>query len=656
MKRLFRSAVLLAFGCLAGAATAAETYSIGSSDDPDVRMAKFLGEDKRYFSSVSELLKIQKTGGDDFEAAPEFWSELAEYYLSWGMRDRSEAIYRTVSAAAKDPLVAGKARLRLAEFEYDRGYYDEARASLLRAREKLPKELDNDWRDLYSRVLLAQGRFSEAVTLLEKVDADDDLFGSMRYNYAIALISSGQVAQGRTILDRLGRTSGRTQEIMAMRDRANTTLGWHFLQNRLGGSAKPVLQRVRSEDIYSNRALLGLGWAETTPEGKRQTRAPIGKETPDTTDPFRSFSALGILIRRGYVDDPYERAGLRSFRKAGIAKDEEEGLRRALVAWMQLIDRDPDDPAVHEAWLAVPYALDRLDAHTQAVTFYEQAATRLENARKRAIDNIAYVKGGGMVETMIRRDPGAETGWTWELLDLPDAPPTYALQSTIAEHQFVEGVKNFRDVRLMLANLDGWKSRIDQMDQAFKNQTRPAADPKVLFAKAKRNWHPPKEKLDVHVVLDEKLAAPGTYDGKTLQVDIGVPALKLSGIPAKFDGPYERLQSLKKRVDGLRQPLMNAGAEQGRQLQKIMVDELTAQKSQIEKYLVEVRFSLARMYDRALPEEDQDEVEVDKTGKRAAPVKLQRGEREIDKSRPIAPQLSKPVPQDTGPTDEYEVK
>jgi tetratricopeptide (TPR) repeat protein len=631
---------------------AAETYSPGSAEDPEVRMAKFYGEDKRYFTSVSELLKIQKDGGDQFEAAPEFWSQLAEYYLSWGMRDRSEAIYRTVAGSAKDVVIVGKARLRLAEFEYDRGYYDEARASLLRAREKLPKELTNDWKDLYSRVLLAQGRFSEAVGVLEKVDGDEDPQGSMRYNYAIALISSGQVAQGRTILDRLGRTSGRTQEIMAMRDRANTTLGWHFLQNRLGGSAKPVLQRVRSEGMYANRALLGVGWAETVPAGKRQTRGQVGKEE-STTDPFRSFSALGILIRRGYLDDPYERAGLRSFRRSGMAKDEEDGLRRALVPWLELVDRDPQDPAVQEAWLAIPYALDKLGAHTQAVKYYEQAATRLEESRKRTIEEIAAIRGGRMVETIVKRDADAETGWTWELRDLPDAPETYALQSTIAEHGFAEGLKNFRDTRLMLRNLDGWKERIDQMDVAFKNKVRPPVDPVILFARAKKNYKPAREKLDLVLVEDPAVAAPGRYDAAVPKVSVFQPELKLSGMPAKFDGPYERLQSLKKRVDGLRDPLKAAGAEQNRQLQKMSLDELNAQKSQVEKYLVETRFSLARLYDRALPEEDQDEVEVDKSGKK--PVKLQRGEREIDKSKPLADQLRRPAAP-SATQDEYEVK
>lgn len=642
------------------AALAVETYTPGSADDPRLRSARFLGEDQRYYSAITELLELQLDAGKDFEAAPDYWASLARYQLSFGMHDRAEAMYRSIAASNADPLDSGRAKLRLAEYEYERGYLDVARSTLLRAREKLPDELEFQWKDLYARVLMAQGRYNEAASVLEEISGSDDEQAFLRYNLGVALINDGRVAQGRTALDRVGRHAGNSELIRSLRDRANVTLGWHFLQNQLGGSAKPVLARVRTQGPYSNRALLGVGWAELAPQGKRQTRGDLleDKKLNDVNDPLGGFSSFGGLLRRGYLDDPYDRAGIRSFRRSTLAKDEESALRRALVVWVELIDRDPQDPAVQEAWLAVPFALDRLGAHTQAVQYYEQAAERLEAARKRSIESIDAIKGGRMVETIMTREVDNESGWQWELRDLPDAPETYALQSLIAEHRFAEALKQYRDVRLMARSLDAWKTRVVKVDTARGATAQVTAEPAVLFARAKRNWKPERMKLDVQLEEETSLASPGSYSKPLATPGITLPSLRLSEIPKKFDGPYERLQSVKSRGEKLRPLLNSAARESATQLRKMALDELNAQKSQLDRYLVEARFALARMYDRATPDQDQDEFELDAKGKPIKPAKLPRGEFEVDKSKPLDQQIKKPkpAPKRRGEDEEVEVK
>lgn len=654
------AAVALSATCVSFATLAAEVYAPGSAEDPRIRSSRFLGEDQRYYSAVTELLKLQPRTGE-FEASPDYWAALAEYQLSFGMRDRAETIYRTVAAAAPDGEAASLARLRMAEFEYERGYLDEARASLLRAQARLPKDQETHWKDLYARVLMAQGRYNEAVTALADVDGDSDDDAYLRYNLGVALINDGQLAKGRSALDLVGRHAGKSDRIRALRDKANVTLGWHFLQNQLGGSAKPVLARVRTVGPYSNRALLGVGWAEVAPEGKRQFRGEVSEEERlrQVSDPLSSLSSLGALLRHGYLEDPYDRAGMRSFRRAKLAKNEEAGLRRALVVWVELLDRDPQDPAVQEAWLAVPFALDRLGAHTQAVQYYEQAAERLEAARKRTLDAIQAIKGGRMVETMMRSDADAESGWMWELRDLPDAPETYYLQTLVADHRYAEPLKNYRDVRLLARQLDAWKASIDKMDLAFLGSSRPAVEPAVQFARAKRRWKPGHEKMSLRLREATQLSAPGLYSGRILPGGTATTALRLSEVPTHFDGPYERLLSLKKRTESMRPLLSSVARESARRLRKLGLDELNAQKAQIEKYLVETRFALARLYDGGLPEEDQDEVEVDAKGRPVKLPKLPRGEFEIDKARPLDQQVTRPRPPKAtrrGADEEFEVK
>lgn len=594
------------------AQAAVEVYTPGGKTDPQVRTAAFLAQDLRHFSAATELLQAEARVADPAQLPADFRWLLAENYLSFGQRERAEAIYRDLAATSPDPLVLSKARLRLAEFEYQRGYIAEARATLMQARELLPESLLPDWQDQLTRVLLAQARNSEAVQILTEPKNDGDQNEFTRYNLGVALINDGRVAQGRTVLDRLGRLDPTDEMTLALRDRANVTLGWNFLKDQQGASAKPVLRRVRIEGPFSNRALLGLGWAEMAPGQGRQTRAEVDEDNPGVENPFSSFSTLGVLLRRGFLDpEEYnDRAGLRNFRRTGVATVEEEALQRALVAWLELIDRDPQDPAVQEAWLAIPFALERIGAHTQAMQYYEQAATRLETARERAVAAIASVKTGRMVETIVRRDSDAETGWTWELKDLPDAPETYYLQNLIAEHRFAEALKNYRDVRMLLRQMDDWKTDIEKLRQEYSSETRGSIDPRVLFARAKQGRERPREGIKLTLAGELSLSAPGLYDAPLARVPLRGPELRLAELPQRFEGSYEKLGALKQRMETLRPALASAGAAQGRLLQNIAIHELEGQKTQIEKYLVECRFALARLYDRSTQSTDVDEYEI----------------------------------------------
>lgn len=592
----------LAAALLPLCAGAVETYAPGGGDDPQVRLSRFLDKDKRHFSALIELRQIAGTT-DPMKMPVDYQWRLADNYLGFGMRDRAEAIYRNLAANAsytKDfARDIGRAQLRVAEFDFQRGYNAEARAMLYRMREKLPRELIPDWQDLLARVLMAEGRYGEAADALLKEDNASSQSPFTRYNLGIALLNDGRTAQGQTVLDRVGTLRPLDAEELALRDRADLTLGWQFLQTQQAGTAKPVLGRVRVEGPFSNRALLGLGWAELAPQGSRIQKS----EMPDAEDAkqkaFTTFSTLGVLIRPGFLDqDVFDRAGLRSFRLRKNDPEGEEALRRALVPWIELISRDPMDPAVQEAWLAIPYTLDQLGAHTQALDYYEKAVVILETARKRMNDAMASIKQGRMVETIVRRDLDSEAGWDWKLHDLPDAPETYFLQSLLAEHRFQEALKNYRDLRMLSRNIETWRGRLDGIGRDYLAADKQEVATDELLRRALRDAADPYAGTKTELRLDMHLAAPGTYAAATATMKPRLPALDLAAPPARFDGPYERAVALQARVANLREQLANAGAAQSQLLQDMATQELEGQRKQIERYLIEARFALARLYDR----------------------------------------------------------
>ena len=465
-------------------------------------------------------------------------------------------------------------------------------------RDKLPEPIVPAWQDLLARALMAQGRYSDAVEVLTELKNGDKQGPYTRYNLGVAMINDGNATEGETILDKIGRLPPADTETIALRDRANLTLGYHFLRKQKGGTAKPVFGRVRVQGPYSNRALLGLGWAELAPTGEKQKKTDIADE-PVAENPLAGLATLGVLMNPGRLEnDVYKRAGIRSFKLQKGSNGDEQILRRALVPWAELINRDPMDPAVQEGMLAIPFALGRIGAHEQARDFYEKAVGLLEETRRRLDDAAARVKESRMVETIVRRDLDSESGWNWRLRDLPDASETFYLQSIIAENRYQEALKNYRDIRFLGRNLDGTKTRLDALDALYANRPERTVSAQTLFERARAGKKREKPSLRLRLRMDVLLSAP--YDVPPQPFSLPALSLKLAETPPRFSGAREVSGDLRRDLGDLRPLIATAGAQQSAVLQEVALRELAQQKKLIEKYLVEARFALARIYEETL--------------------------------------------------------
>ncbi len=587
--------------CLAGAALlaagtayAADVYAPGSKSDPHLRSVAYLTAAQKNLSALTELLQL-RGGRDSGDLPAEYQWQLAQAYVNFGMGTRAQGLYRNLAETSPDPVQLARARLRLAEFQYERGYWEEARATLYSMREKLPDDVVDEWQDQLSRVLLAEGRYRDAVEVLAELKNANRQSEYTRYNYGVALVNNGDIKKGRETISRVGRLRPDNVENLALRDRANLALGWHYLRAELANNAREAFYRIRSAGPYSNRALLGLGWAELAPGSKAAV-----KDIPDDLAPFSTFASLGGLLRPGFLNRDTSKLGLGQFRLDNISPEEASALRRALAAWVELIQRDPLDPAVQEAYLAIPYSLDRLGAHTEALQYYEKAVEHLEQNRQRLDFAMTKLKKNTMVETVVRRDSGSEAGWQWKLKDLADTPETYYLQTLIGEHRYQEALKNYRDVRLMARTLDAWGERLNSLQLAHAATSAEDVSPEQLFVRAKEGWVEPWRNIKIQLRMEEELSPPGTTEGRMTQVADSPIELQLAPAPARFNGPAERIADLRTRMGNLRALVATAGGEEARILQELGTKELLGQKKQVEKYLVEARFALARLYDRQL--------------------------------------------------------
>jgi hypothetical protein len=204
---------------------------------------------------------------------------------------------------------------------------------------------------------------------------------------------------------------------------------------------------------------------------------------------------------------------------------------------------------------------------------------------------------------LLRLDVGAETGWRWKLRSLPDAPETFYLQQLIAENSFQEALKNYRDTRLLRSDLLTWKARMGELLDTYKSRgTTSASQPPPPTLKAAAPGYVPNASAAPQLQLAEHLQAY-TSQGAADAPDAESPvALQLAQSPGadKFVGTYERMQAVRARVDALLPQLEAAEATQGKLLQDIALADLLRMKEMNEKYLVESRFALARIYDSQL--------------------------------------------------------
>jgi hypothetical protein len=428
-------------------------------------------------------------------------------YLSLGLHAEATKIFDRLLAGPVPQSVSDRAHFYLGRIGYQRGYYEQAWSSLQKIRGPLPGSLEPERRLLAANVLMAQGRFAEAATLLQSAGDGDDWAAFARFNLGVALVRSGDVAGGQRWLEAVGTMAATSDEQLSLRDRANLALGFAMLQQSAADPAAAALARVRLDGPFTNRALLGLGWAESD------------ASRPD----------------------------------------------RALVPWLELRKRRLLDSAVQESYLAVPYAYARLASNGQAAQQYRYAIEAYGKESRRIDESIAAIRSGGFLDDVLAAAPDKDTvGWFWQLQKVPDAPQTRYVYHLLASHEFQEGLKNYRDLRIMKRNLEGWQASLEAFDEmvAVREQAALAIEPRSRDALAATDLDGLGQR---HAALTERVAG--------IESSRDVAALATAG-----EGQaWRSLEDVQARIDALPPgPGRDALAERARLLRGTLLWQLDA--------------------------------------------------------------------------------
>lgn len=503
----------------------------------------------RYFSALTHLMLGREVGLHplhEHEAA----MLLADLYLAHGLHGQADRIYGELINGGRVPVVvAARAELKLARSWYERGYFDAALDALLRIRDTLPQELQEERRVLLALALMRRNRFGEAVAVLSQLRGNSDWATYARYNMGVGLIQIDRRKEGVATLEKVTRVRADTNAMKALRDKANLALGFAFLSSEDPERARSYFREVRLSGPYASRALLGIGWALSAKGKHKQSLAP----------------------------------------------------------WLELQERKGFDIALQESLLATGYAFAELQAYEQALAHYQQAITVYDAEIARIGETVATLRSDRPLEQVLFTGaPGATDTLLLEER-LGAVPENRYLVRLYASHDFQEALRAHRSLQSLAQNLECWarvlanEAELSERLQQARAAAAPAAGDReppddmrgCAALNAPRNWGLASDYSPTLWVSADPLAPVGQDRAQSLQDGQEGSAEDRATLAL-------RAAALQRRVSLLGAEVQAAAAAQEQYLKDLVVAELEHQQERLRAYVTQARFGIAQVYDRSL--------------------------------------------------------
>ena len=590
----------------------------------DTELGQYYGLDEPGLDSLHFLIDNAQFSVGDFE-------------LYYRMHQRAGRAIKSVIKGNVEPVVRNKAIYRLAKILLQKNQPVNALHAIERIKGEVPEYIRDDIAYIKAVIFMINGRPTDAIEILSGLQGSDTHGGFAAYNLGIALLQLGRDAEGIAQLDKAGTTSGSDEGIKSIRDKSNLALGYKLLESGDPVLAMKYLYRVRLDGAFSNRALLGAGWAE-------------------------------IALKR------YD---------------------RALVPWTMLSRRNVTDRAVQEVKLGVPFAYGKLALHGKAAILYGQALESFDEELTKLDASIKSIQDGKFLEALAREELKQDSNWVIKLRDLPEAPETHYLMHLMASHDFQESLQNYFDLEEMRKRLVAWERdiksyqemvnirreyykpllpvveeqfqlldsrmrlRIEQRDN-LENKLQSmliAPRPKFLAIVSERIYGDRVARLEARVKSMRKdselyqrvkrLRGVLNWDISTQYHDRLTRAFKrlreLDGVVADLKETYRSfvrtrqaatqsyegydaiLNTLSLKVLDSQERIKAAMLGQGHMLESMAVNELDKRRKRIEGDQVKARFALAESYDRA------QKAQLDAEFKKAAEKTAEQAEKLAEK-------------------------
>ena len=576
----------------------------------DAELAQYYGIDEPELNSLHFYLNQAEFSIGDFE-------------LYYRMHKRAGRAIKSVIEGNVPDIVRNDAVYRLAKIYHQKLQPINALHTIELIKGQVPEKIRFDLELLKAQIYISNGRFKDAIDVLEKVEGFSDVDGYASYNLAIAYIGNNEVEKGIVQLDKAGQISSSNKYVLGVRDKANLVLGYKLMQNNQPFRAKEYFDRIRLNGPFSNKALLGSGWAAVS---------------------------------------------------GGVAE-------QAIVPWTILSKRNVTDQSVQEVLLALPFAYGKVEAFGRAAILYGTALETYSKELERLDNSIRSIREGKFLEAVVREESRKDKNWLINLRNLPDAPETHYLMTMLASNDFQESLKNYFDLDDLQKKIDSWDGYLDSYNEVIAHRSAyytPLFPPmqekfRMLDSRMKLRLEQRKKiddrlkkmliapRPDYLAKVDERINLNNIYalekslaKGKnTLPANIKARIDRLKGVikwnietqyqerfteadknlrmlnghvdtlneryqsfvrtrqaaTQSYIGYDDQIRQLKNRIRFADEKIKILLARQGHMLEMMSIEELENRRKRIEALQIKARFSIAESYDRAVKKQQNTELE-----------------------------------------------
>ncbi len=354
-----------------------------------------------YFTSITHLLAAQQLNRVS-NHRPDDQLLLGGIQLSYGMHHEAGKVFARVLEENNDDAIKNRAYYYLAKISYQRGYLQKAAQYIEHIKGAVHEDIFSDVKLLKSQVYLDIGQPEKAILSLDDWKAPKTHRPYVHHNLGIAHIRNGSLEEGVKQLEKSSKIRIRQPNQLALRDKSNLVAGLALLKNK-PELAQHYLEDIRLSGLYSDISLLTMGWAHS---------------------------------EQGHYD-------------------------KALAPWLELGNRRLTSTSVQEGLLAIAYGYGQLGLNGRAVQSYENAINLYQVESEKLSESIHTIEQGKLISALIEKTQQEPLlGWFWSMKSIPSVPEVRYLAELMADHQFHEAVKNFRDLIFLRNNLMHWLENI----------------------------------------------------------------------------------------------------------------------------------------------------------------------------------------------------
>ena len=456
---------------------------------------------QRYFAAITKILVAQQRGllSRDAEHTQIL---LGALYISYGMLDKGEAIFRQLLAGGMSPAGADEAWYQLARIHYKNGDVSRAR-DILVAEIKAPLES----RATEHTLLLALchirlGEADQAKPLLPYLKDDPELGTFTRFNLGSAFAQMGQLNKAGRYFSQVAETEATDESSLVLKDQATLALGVKLLKQNKWLEARDLLEHIRLYGPVANRGLLALGWTY-----------------------FNSTDQTG-----------------------------------ALTPWLELAERDLADPAVQEALLNIPYVYEQQGALQEALNRYREAH-RIFQQQRNSLDNVKQeIQKPDWVEKI---SPVSKEDTRNVMGEIPpfklaaDDPASRHLYLYFSSNEFQRIYRDYRELQRLYMVLVHWQRQLPSYNQMIATHMErleklgPKSEKAIQYS---RKFHAyANVKLDEYnarlaqIQASDDLAGSATVQQLTQKerLEAAEATLRSLGEPEMYEEEWTKLRLLK---------------------------------------------------------------------------------------------------------------